>query len=550
MRRHLAAAVTLFALPTLAPIPPENAPQGKGRIPQPAVAEAHAIPQSAAPLPASTLEHTLFLEEKEGRIIPKPTREELPDLERHTALKRLRLQRGDNEIIFYDKENPVPPLEIYTHPKADPAWKKVEKDIDLRRKFMISRAPALERQAGAIHRLPAERIGYRVGARDRYLECLERAQPYFSAGKNILESYGLPWQVIFLGCQESDWRPQLTSKALCVGTHQINEWNARKYGLVIPKTTAAQRKKPGSTIRWLSGQPDERRHPLLAIHAMARLMRKDAYSTGSVHGAIAAYIAGTDYLDPVRAYAYKTKGRGEKPLDWLSHTIGEGWKEAKEAGARNPIYRTGFGPYSAGYLSDLLAAVLEIPAGYFEQAKQRAVQADIVTIQYAGRERLTGASIARAIGDEEYRRRNPHIPPGATIPEGMRVELPRGAAETLFSQYGQRLVRNAYLIVQDGEIASSDGQEPFLLHSPAYTPLDLRFSQLAERRASGGYSAEDAAELDRLIDAYSARCKQEQTPACAYQLGVLLLDRESYDRKPRKHLAAVASAHEESREAR
>ena len=110
--------------------------------------------------------------------------------------------------------------------------------------------------------------------RERFQRFLDRAEPYREAVENILEENGVPSDLYYLGMIESGFVVQAKSHAKAVGVWQFMRPTGKLYGLGV------------------DAYVDERKDPIRATEAAAKLMRDLYREFHSWYLAMAAYNAG------------------------------------------------------------------------------------------------------------------------------------------------------------------------------------------------------------------------------------------------------------------
>jgi membrane-bound lytic murein transglycosylase D len=144
----------------------------------------------------------------------------------------------------------------------------------------------------------AKNIRCQIGQKDRFLKGLKRSGVYLNKISNILTSYGLPRDLVYLPHVESSFNPKAYSKFGAAGIWQFTLGTGRRF-LKINYTL------------------DERRDPIAASHAAAQLLKENYEKLSSWPLAITAYNHGAagmvkakerygDYLQILAHYQSRT----------------------------------------------------------------------------------------------------------------------------------------------------------------------------------------------------------------------------------------------------
>lgn len=125
------------------------------------------------------------------------------------------------------------------------------------------------------------RIRCQIGQKDRFARGVIRSGAYIDAIRRIFRSYGLPDDLAFLPHVESSFNTQAYSKFGAAGIWQFTRSTGRRFMQV------------GYVL-------DERRDPILASHAAAKLLKENYQKLGSWPLAITAYNHGTTGLQKAK----------------------------------------------------------------------------------------------------------------------------------------------------------------------------------------------------------------------------------------------------------
>ena len=151
--------------------------------------------------------------------------------------------------------------------------------------------------AGAFRRA-SHRVRCQIGQKDRFRAGLIRSGAYIDQIRTILQSYGVPEDLAYLPHVESSFNPKAYSKFGAAGIWQFTRSTGKRFMRV------------GYEI-------DERRDPIIATHAAARLLKENHERLGSWPLAITAYNHGAagvarakrkhgDYPTIFRSYRSRT----------------------------------------------------------------------------------------------------------------------------------------------------------------------------------------------------------------------------------------------------
>lgn len=141
-------------------------------------------------------------------------------------------------------------------------------------------------------------IRCQIGQKDRFIEGIKRSGAYIDKIRGIFRSYGLPEDLAFLPHVESSFNPKAYSKFGAAGIWQFTRSTGKRFMNV------------GYAL-------DERRDPILASHAAAKLLKENYDLLGSWPLAITAYNHGQtgmkraklkigDYPDIFKSYTSRT----------------------------------------------------------------------------------------------------------------------------------------------------------------------------------------------------------------------------------------------------
>jgi membrane-bound lytic murein transglycosylase D len=113
-------------------------------------------------------------------------------------------------------------------------------------------------------------IRCQIGQKDRFIKGIKRSGAYIDQIRDIFRSYGLPEDLAFLPHVESSFNPKAYSKFGAAGVWQFTRSTGKRF------------MKVGYAL-------DERRDPILASHAAAKLLKENYGVLGSWPLAITAY---------------------------------------------------------------------------------------------------------------------------------------------------------------------------------------------------------------------------------------------------------------------
>lgn len=120
----------------------------------------------------------------------------------------------------------------------------------------------------------AKNIRLQVGQKNRFREGVVRSGAYFDEIKNIIKSYDLPEDIAYLPHVESSFNYKAYSKSGAAGIWQFTNMTGKRF----------------MTINYAL---DERRDPILATHAAAKLLKENYSKLGCWALALTAYNHGT-----------------------------------------------------------------------------------------------------------------------------------------------------------------------------------------------------------------------------------------------------------------
>lgn len=114
------------------------------------------------------------------------------------------------------------------------------------------------------------RVRCQIGQKDRFIKGLIRSGAYLDQIKEILKSYGVPEDLCYLPHVESSFNPEAYSKFGAAGMWQFTRSTGKRF----------------MTVGYVL---DERRDPIIATYAAARLLKENHEKLGSWPLAITAY---------------------------------------------------------------------------------------------------------------------------------------------------------------------------------------------------------------------------------------------------------------------
>lgn len=175
-------------------------------------------------------------------------------------------------------------------------------------------------------RAASERIRFQSGQKDKFQEGLIRSGAYLAEIKEILAGHGLPEDLAYLPHVESSFNYQAYSKVGAAGIWQFMESTGKEFMRVDYAV-------------------DERRDPIKATHAAARLLRRNYERLGDWPLAITAYNHGANGMARAKAalgHYERVFNEYESPLfKFASRNFYPEFLAAREV-AKN--YREYFGP--------------------------------------------------------------------------------------------------------------------------------------------------------------------------------------------------------------
>ncbi len=129
-----------------------------------------------------------------------------------------------------------------------------------------------------------KRMRVQTGLRDRVIDGIQTAKPFFSAMEDIFKNYNIPTDITRLCLVESSFNTHAISKAAAVGVWQFLERSAIGEGMIV---------KPGLGI-------DERRSAIKSTIGAAKMMKRNYRILDDWGLAIIAYNHGPKNLVPLR----------------------------------------------------------------------------------------------------------------------------------------------------------------------------------------------------------------------------------------------------------
>ena len=237
--------------------------------------------------------------------------------------------------------------------------------------------------------LAATRIRFQLGQKDRFLEGLIRSGAYLPQIREIIRSYGLPVELAYLPHVESSFNYQAYSKFGAAGIWQFTQETGKRF----------------MTIDYAV---DERRDPLRATHAAARLLKENHEKLGDWPLAVTAYNHGVN-----------------------------GMRRAKEAKGDYPAifreYESGLFKFaSRNFYAEFLAAceVAENYRTYFGEVNFAAPVASL-EVPLAGHMPVSDLLRHFKVDQETFRKLNPALREPIYqgekyVPQGYQVRLPAG----------------------------------------------------------------------------------------------------------------------------
>lgn len=273
-------------------------------------------------------------------------------------------------------------------------------------------------------RLAGARIRFQLGQKDRFLEGVIRSGSHLGQIKEIVRSYGLPEEVAYLPHVESSFNYKAYSKFGAAGIWQFTQETGKRF-LTIDYAV------------------DERRDPIRATHAAARLLKENYEKLGSWPLALTAYNHGVNGMRRAKA----EKGDYEAIF--------------KE-------YESGLFKFaSRNFYSEFLAAceVAKNHRAYFgEVALAQPVASHEVTLQ--GHIPIARLLEHFKVDKEEFQRLNPALREPIYlgekyVPQGYQVRLPASKEMTRLAgrlpegEYQREQKRSSIYRVRRGDTVSS-----------------------------------------------------------------------------------------------
>lgn len=245
--------------------------------------------------------------------------------------------------------------------------------------------------------------------RERFQVWLDRMPRFEGYAREQLVARGLPGDLVYLALIESGFSPIAVSRARAVGMWQFMSATGKGYGLRVDS--------------WL----DERRDPIKATDAAARMLRDLTDRFGSHFLAAAAYNGGPGRVGRGLLRITALQGAGDEAID---PTSDEMFFELAET---SHLYQE-----TKDYVPKLIAAALiaKAPERYGFEAPEGVEPFPRDSVMVAG---STGLDLIARLADttvDAIRELNPHLLRGVTPPgQQYAVRVPTGTGAAIAAEY-------------------------------------------------------------------------------------------------------------------
>ncbi|MEW6593646.1 MAG: LysM peptidoglycan-binding domain-containing protein [Thermodesulfobacteriota bacterium] len=280
------------------------------------------------------------------------------------------------------------------------------------------------RPAAEGFRQAATRIRFQLGQKDRFLEGVIRSGAYLEQMREIVRSYGLPTELAYLPHVESSFNYRAYSKFGAAGIWQFTQETGKRF-LTIDYAV------------------DERRDPIRATHAAARLLKENHEKLGDWPLALTAYNHGVN-----------------------------GMRRAKEAKGDYPTifreYESGLFKFaSRNFYAEFLAAC-EVAENYRAHFGDVPLQQPVASHEVSLQGHIPLARLLEhfKVDREAFRKLNPALREPVYlgekhVPHGYQVRLPLGRETTRLAgllpqeQYQKEQKRSSIYRVRRGDTVSA-----------------------------------------------------------------------------------------------
>ena len=267
------------------------------------------------------------------------------------------------------------------------------------------------------------RVRCQLGQKDRFLKGIKRSGAYIDQIRKIFKSYGLPEDLAYLPHVESSFNPEAYSKFGAAGMWQFTRSTGKRF------------MKVGYAL-------DERRDPILASHAAAKLLKENYAALGSWPLAITAYNHGRTGMSRAKRkwgnYPTIFKSYVSRTFKFASRNFYSEFLAARQIASD---YRTYFGSIALHQPTPYISVTLEGFARFEDLCTHFDVSADRLR-------RINPALRSPVIDGQKYvpRKYRLRLPADVLAPEQTLASIPA-------SLYEKQQKPSRFYTVQHGDTA-------------------------------------------------------------------------------------------------